>query len=190
MHKCLFFPLFTAGVKAKDQELVHKIYPEEIEVIYYTTPRQQLDDYKSATPEQRQGYLSQCRFRKTFPKNPLLRLWTGKLPMNEFEDLILATGIKPDVNGYLTKASRIIASQVAIPHEAINTVEDEKETLAKLQVSNAMFTYARLNYKLAMPCSPTQSCKHATAGDVGKSGQRQPRKKTTSPSRRPNRVLA
>ncbi len=50
-------------------------------------------------------------------------------------------GIKLDVNGYLTKESRIIASQVVIPHEAINTVEDEKETLAKLQVSNAMLTY-------------------------------------------------
>jgi hypothetical protein len=140
---------------------VHKIYPEEIEVIYYTTPRQQLEEYNSATPEQRQGHLSQCRFRKTwfirtgtnagkgtlmapFPKNPLLRLWTGKLPMNEFEDLILATGIKLDVNGYLTKESRIIALQVAIPHEAINTVEDEQETLAKLRDSNAMFTYAEL----------------------------------------------
>ncbi len=64
--------------------------------------------------------------------------------MNEFEDLILATGIKLDVNGYLTKESRIIASQVAIPHEAINTVEDEKETPAKLRDSNAMFTYAEL----------------------------------------------
>ncbi len=65
--------------------------------------------------------------------------------MNEFEDLILATGIKLNVNGYLTKESLIIASQVVIiPHEAINTVEDEKETLAKLRVSNAMFTYAEL----------------------------------------------
>jgi hypothetical protein len=64
--------------------------------------------------------------------------------MNEFEDLILATGIKLDVNGYLTKESRIIASQVTMPHEAINTVEDEKETQAKLRDSNAMFTYAEL----------------------------------------------
>ncbi len=64
--------------------------------------------------------------------------------MNEFEDLILATGIKLEANGYLTKESRIIASQVTIPHEAINTVEDKKETQAKLQVSNAMFTYAEL----------------------------------------------
>ena len=65
--------------------------------------------------------------------------------MNEFEDLILATGIKLDADGYLSKESRIIASQVVIPHEAINTVEDEKETLDKLQVSNAMFTYAELH---------------------------------------------
>ena len=65
--------------------------------------------------------------------------------MNEFEDLILATGIKLDVNGYLSKESRIIASQVVIPHEAVNTVEDEKETRDKLQVSNVMFTYAELH---------------------------------------------
>ena len=64
--------------------------------------------------------------------------------MNEFEDLILATGIKLDVNGYLSKESRIIALQVVIPHEAINTVEDEQEIQAKLKISNAMFTYAEL----------------------------------------------
>ncbi len=66
------------------------------------------------------------------------------MPTNEFDDLIRATGIKLDVNGYLTKESFNIASQVAIPHEAINTVEDEKETQAKLQVSNVMFTYTEL----------------------------------------------
>jgi hypothetical protein len=73
-----------------------------------------------------------------FPKSPHLRLWTGKLPTNEFNDLILATGIRLDANGYLTKESLKIASQVAIPHEAINTIEDEKEIQAQLQISNAM----------------------------------------------------
>jgi hypothetical protein len=99
---------------------VYKIYHDEIEVIYYTTPREQLDEYESANHEQRQERLSQCRFRKTwfmrsgtnagkgtinapFTKNPSLRLWKGKLPMNEFEHLILANGIKLDPNGYLTK---------------------------------------------------------------------------------------
>jgi hypothetical protein len=89
---------------------VYKIYPEEIEVMYYTTPRQQLDDYETADHEQRQERLSQCRFWKTwlvhairhecrqgrhqctFPQNnPLLRLWKMKPVMNKFENLIRAS---------------------------------------------------------------------------------------------------
>jgi transposase InsO family protein len=149
---------------------VYKIYPDEIEVIYYTTPREQLDEYESANHEQRKERLSQCRFRKTwfmrtgtnagkgtinapFPKNPSLRLWKGKLPMNEFEHLILANGIKLDHHGYLTKESLKIASQVTIPHEAINTIEDEKEIRERLQASNAMFSYAEL---MACNCNRCQ----------------------------------
>ncbi len=62
--------------------------------------------------------------------------------MKEFENLILANGIKLDANGYLTKESLKIAYHVAIPHEALNTIEDEKEIQAQLQTSNAMFSYA------------------------------------------------
>jgi hypothetical protein len=167
--------LFKPGVILREEELilcktdkgdktwslaeVHKVYPDEVEVIYYTTPRKQLDNYETATPGERQERLSQSRFRKTwfirtgtnagkgtlnppFPKNPLLRLWTGKLPTNEFDDLILATGIKLEPNGYLTEESRKIASNVKISHEAINTIEDEKGIQAQLQFSNAMFAYA------------------------------------------------
>ncbi len=71
-------------------------------------------------------------------------MWTGKLRTNEFDDLILVTGIKLNVNGYLTKGFLNIASQVAIPHEAINTVDDDKDIQVKLQVSNAMLSYAEL----------------------------------------------
>jgi hypothetical protein len=130
-------------------------------VIYYTTPRKQLDDYETATHDERQERLSQSRSRKTwfirtgtnagkgtlnppFSKNPLLRLWTGKLPTNEFDDLILATGIKLEPNGYLTEESRKIASNVKISHEAINTIEDEEGLQAQLQYSNAMLAYAEL----------------------------------------------
>ena len=40
---------------------VHKVYPEEIEVVYYTTPRQQLEDYNWYERRQRhsKGTLSQ-----------------------------------------------------------------------------------------------------------------------------------
>jgi hypothetical protein len=169
--------LFKPGVTLREEELilcktnkgdkawslaeVHKVYPDEVEVIYYTTPRKQLDNYETATKDEKQECLSQSRFRKTwfirtgtnagkgtlnppFPKNPLLRLWTGKLPTNEFDDLILATGIKLEPNGYLTEESRKIASKVNISHEAINTIEDEKDIQAQLQNSNAMFAYAEL----------------------------------------------
>jgi hypothetical protein len=64
--------------------------------------------------------------------------------MKEFENLVLANGIKLDANGYLTKESFRIASHVAIPHEALNTIEDEKEIQTQLQISNAMFSYAEL----------------------------------------------
>jgi hypothetical protein len=77
------------GDKAWYLAEVYKLYPDEINVIYYTTPRQQLDDYETADHEQRQERLSQCRFRKAwfmrtganagkgtinapFPKNPSL----------------------------------------------------------------------------------------------------------------------
>ena len=62
----------------------------------------------------------------------MLRLWTGKLPTNEFDDLILATGIKLEPNGYLTEESRKVDSHVKISHEAINTIEDEKDIQAQL----------------------------------------------------------
>jgi hypothetical protein len=47
--------------------------------------------------------------------------------MKEFENLVLANGIKLSANGYLTKESLKIVSHVAIPHDALNTVEDVKE---------------------------------------------------------------
>ena len=47
--------------------------------------------------------------------------------MNEFDDLILANGIKLDSNGYLTRESLKIVSELAMPHDAIPTIEDEKK---------------------------------------------------------------
>ncbi len=71
--------LFKPGVTLREKELilcktdkgdkswslaeVHKIYPDEVEVIYYTIPRKQLDDYET---DERQKRLSQSRFRKTW----------------------------------------------------------------------------------------------------------------------------
>ena len=47
--------------------------------------------------------------------------------MNEFDDLILANGIKLDSNGYLTRESIKIASELAMPHDAIPTIIRRRE---------------------------------------------------------------
>ena len=138
---------------------VNRIYPEEIEITYYTTPIAQLEKYDTATKEQKQDVLKNARFRKTwyissgknvgkatlkapFPKNPELRLWTGKLPKAELEELILATDIHLSPQGYLDKDSLDTASKLAIGHLATQTVEDEKAYRENMQVANALYTYA------------------------------------------------
>ena len=137
---------------------VHRVYPEEVEITYYTTPIAQLENYNTANKEQRTDVLKNARFRKTwyissgknvgkatlkapFPKNPELRLWTGKIPKTELDDLILATDIHLSPQGYLDKDSTDIASKLAIGHLATQTVEDEKAYKESMQVANALFTY-------------------------------------------------
>jgi hypothetical protein len=76
---------------------IDKIYPDEIEVTYFSTPRPSLENYETSSKDQRLERLSEACFRKTwyvrqgknagmgtcqapFPNNPELRLWKGKLP--------------------------------------------------------------------------------------------------------------
>ena len=138
---------------------INRIYPEEIEITYYTTPITQLENYNTATYEQKLGVLKNARFRKTwyissgknvgkvtikapFPKNPELRLWTGKLPKTELNDLILATDLNLSPQGYLDKDSLEIAIKLTIGHSATQTVEDEQTYKEDMQVANALYTYA------------------------------------------------
>ena len=102
---------------------------------YFSTPRPSLDNYESSSKDQRLETLSEACFRKTgfirqgknagmgtcqapFPNNPELRLWKGKLPLTEAEDLILAIGITIDPRGFLSKSSLQLASQLDAGHEA------------------------------------------------------------------------
>jgi hypothetical protein len=99
---------------------VAKIFPDEVEVAYYTTPKPLMEGYATATLHQRIYDLLKARFRKTwfvyagknagkgtlkplFPYNPKLQLWTGKLPANEIDDLVLATGMTLTLRGTLAE---------------------------------------------------------------------------------------
>ena len=77
-----------------------------------------------------------------FPYNPKLRLWTGKLPANEIDDLVLATGMKLNPQGYLDRESASVAVQLDIGHDSTKTVDDEEEQLAQLRFANCLFTYS------------------------------------------------
>jgi transposase InsO family protein len=138
---------------------VSRIFPDEAEVVYYTTPKPLMDGYTTATLHQRIDELLKARFRKTwyvysgkdagkgtlkppFPYNPKLRLWTSKLPATEIDDLILATGMILDPQGYLSRESASIAVELKIGHDCTRTVEDEAEQLAQLRFTNYLFSYA------------------------------------------------
>ncbi len=103
-----------------------------------------------------------------FPLNPELRLWKGKLPLTEREDLILAIGITLDRKGLLSKGSLTLASQLDISHETAETVKDKEEQLADLRIANSLFCYAetmlcncsRCRSKLTQTRNTTKKRKH------------------------------
>ena len=138
---------------------VSRVFPDEVEVVYYTTPKPLMEGYTNATLHQRIDDLLKARFRKTwyvysgknagkgtikppFPYNPKLRLWTGKLPANEIDDLVLATGMSLDPQGYLSRESASVAVQLNIGHDSTRTIEDEEEQLEQLRFANCLFTYS------------------------------------------------
>ena len=138
---------------------VTKIFPDEIEVAYYTTPKPLMEGYATATLHQRIDDLLKARFRKTwfvyagknagkgtlkppFPYNPKLRLWTGKLPANEVDELVLATGMNLDPQGYLSRETAAIAVQLNIGYDSTRTIEDEETQLEQLRFANCLFTYS------------------------------------------------
>jgi hypothetical protein len=152
---------------------ISRIYPDEIEVIYYTTPVEQSESYTTADKEQRLETLRNARFRKSwyisagknvgkftiqapFPKNPELRLWTGKLPKDELDILIMATDITLSPQGYLDKDSLEIASKLAIGHTATKTVEDERAYKENMQVANALYNYTQCTL-----CNCAKCAKHS-----------------------------
>ncbi len=85
--------------------------------------------------------------KRTFPQECITQIMDRETANERVRrlDPSLANGIKLDSNEYLTKESLKIASELAMSHDAIPTIEDEKELQAQLQRSNAMYTYAELS---------------------------------------------
>ena len=76
-----------------------------------------------------------------FPKNSELRLWTGKIPVSELNDLILATKIILNPQGYMDNASIDVVSQLPLGHMKTLTIEDEQSLKDQLLLAHALFIY-------------------------------------------------
>ena len=178
--------LHTNGAKLHEEDLIlcktdltdtewylaeiNKIYSDEIEIIYFTTPIKVIEKYIEQSIDQKSENLRSARFRKTwfirdgknagkgtikapFPSNPELRLWTGRLPKSELSELILATNIKLSPQGYLSKDSIDIAIKLSIPFASMQTVDDEEEHLQGLRQANASVTYAERTLCTCAQCA-------------------------------------
>ena len=108
---------------------INKIYSDEIEIIYFTTSIKVVENFIEQSIQQKSENLRSARFRKTwfiirdgknagkgtikapFPSNPELRLWTGRLPKSELNELILANSIKLSPQGYSSKDSSTLMTK-------------------------------------------------------------------------------
>ncbi len=78
-----------------------------------------------------------------FQATPDLRVWTGRLPKSELDELILANNVSLSPQGYLSKDSIDVATGLPITFGSYETIEDEEEHLQSLRQANALFTYAQ-----------------------------------------------
>jgi hypothetical protein len=152
---------------------INKIYADEIEVIYYTTPIKSIENYiDPSIIDSRYENLRNARFRKTwiirdgkntgkgtikapFPSNPDLRVWTGRLPKSELDELVLANNVTISPQGYLSKDSVDVATGLSISFGSYETIEDEEEHLQSLRQANALLTYAQ---RTLCTCTQCASC--------------------------------
>ncbi len=108
--------LHTIGAEIREEDLIlcktqltdtewylakiDKIYANEIEVIYYTTPANTAENFIDQSIEQRYENLrrdgknaGKGTIKAPFPSNPELRVWKERLPKSELPQLILADNI-------------------------------------------------------------------------------------------------
>jgi hypothetical protein len=147
---------------------INKIYSDEIEVVYFTTPAKPAENYIEQSIDEKSENLRSARFRKTwiirdgknarketlkvpFPSNPELR--RGRLPKSEVNELILANNMKLSPQGYLSKDSIDIACKLSISFGSYETIEDEQEHLNSLRQANALFTYAQRTLCTCAQCA-------------------------------------
>ena len=118
---------------------INKIYSDEIEVVYFTTPAKSAENYIEQLIDERSEKLRSARFRKTW--------------IMQVNELILANHMKLSPQGYLSKDSIDIACKLPISFGSYETIEDEQEHLNSLRQANALFIYAQRTLCTCAQCA-------------------------------------
>ena len=130
---------------------ITKKYQDRVQVNYYSTPTQMLDNYATSSPEKRRERISQAHFRKTwfvyagkdagkgtlqapFPTNPETRVWEGSIPKEDYEKCLLIRNAHITASGKLHKETLDLVIKLKCSHGTTLTVQDKNpdSTLSNL----------------------------------------------------------
>jgi hypothetical protein len=136
---------------------VTQVHQDRVQVNYFSTPTQNIENFKDSTELERKTRLAQAHFRKTWfhregkhtgkgeltppcPHDPSLRTWEGPLKVKELNEAVLTRDVKITAGGRLSPETLALALAVKLnlPHNVIESVEDENPA-----VNNSLFTHAR-----------------------------------------------
>jgi len=122
---------------------IYKVLPTKVQVKYFTTPLEPLEDHSTRSPEKIKERLGQAHFRRTwffqsgknagkgtekppYGKNKDLRVWEGPLFLPDLARTILVRGVSLTGAGLLTEETLAVASKLKIPHATLRVVEDDE----------------------------------------------------------------
>ena len=136
---------------------ITKKYQDRVQVNYYSTPAQSLDNYPDSSLEKRRERISQAHFRKTwfvhagknagkgtlqapFPTNPENRIWEGHIPKEDYEKCLLIRNAHITASGKLSKETLDLVTKLNCSHGTTLTVQDEQSE----PTPSSMFTCEHL----------------------------------------------
>ena len=122
---------------------ITKKYQDRVQVNYYSTPTQSLDNYPDSSLEKRRERISQAHFRKTwfvyagknagkgtlqapFPTNPETRIWKGHIPKEDYGKCLLIRNAHITASGKLSKETLDLVTKLNCSHGTTLTVQDEQ----------------------------------------------------------------
>lgn len=136
---------------------VLRVLPDFLEVRYFTTPTPPLDQYEQSSIASRVDRLRNMCFRRTwhvrfgkhvgratchppYPNNEDLQVWKGTINRDHLDDMVLVRNVRVDSEGRLSEDSLRVAAELPVPHEKLDTIEDEAE---KHSLRPSLFLHSR-----------------------------------------------